>query len=90
MDNFRPITLRNTDFKMLANVLAKRLARVVGSVVGDSQTCAIPGRSIDNLHLVRYIVERVGNKKPGFGGALINLNQSKAFDRVDHRTWQPS
>jgi hypothetical protein len=33
---------------------------------------------------MRYIVERVGNK-PGFGGALINLDQSKAFDRVDHR-----
>ena len=85
IDNFRPVTLLNTDYKILAKVLAKRLALVVGRLVGDAQTCAIPNRSIhDNLHLTRYIIERVG-KEPGMGGALINLDQSKAFDRVDHQ-----
>ncbi len=85
IDNFRPITLLNAEFKILAKVLANRLALVVEKLVGEAQTCAIPGRSIhDNLHLVRYIIERVSNK-PGFGRAMINVDQSKAFDRVDHR-----
>ena len=41
------------------------------------------GRSIkDNLHLVREILEGI---KDDTEGALINLDQSKAFDRMDHR-----
>lgn len=33
---------------------------------------------------MRYIIEQVGNRS-SFCGALVNLDQSKAFDRVDHR-----
>ena len=41
------------------------------------------GRSIqDNLHLVREIIERI---KDDDVAALINLDQSEAFDRVDHQ-----
>ena len=41
------------------------------------------GRSIqDNLHLVRQILEGIEDDTEA---ALINLDQSKAFDRVDHR-----
>ncbi|GAB1601854.1 hypothetical protein Ahia01_000463900, partial [Argonauta hians] len=75
VQNFRPITLLNTELQILAKVLAKRLAGVIGSLVGDAQTCAVPTRSIhDNLHLMRYIL----GSKPGFGGALINHRYLKA------------
>ena len=41
------------------------------------------GRSIqDNLHLVCQILERIEDDTEA---ALINLDQSKAFDRADHR-----
>ena len=41
------------------------------------------GRSIqDDLHLVREILEGL---KDGTKATLINLDQFKAFDRVDHR-----
>ena len=41
------------------------------------------GRSIqDNLHLVRQILEGIEDDTKA---ALINLDQSKAFDRVDHQ-----
>ena len=40
-------------------------------------------RSIqDNLHLIREVLEGIEN---GTDAALISLDQSKAFDRVDHR-----
>ena len=39
------------------------------------------GRSIqDNLHLARKILKGIKGE-----AALINLDQSKAFDRVDHQ-----
>ena len=41
------------------------------------------GRSIqDNLHLIREVLEGI---EDGTEAALISLDQSKAFDRVDHR-----
>ena len=76
ISNFRPLTMLNTDLKILAKILANRLQTVLPSLICPEQTCAVKGRTIqDSLHLVRTIVEKV---------ALINLDQSKAFDRVDH------
>ena len=80
IDNFRPITLLNTELKILAKVLSNRLQTVLASLIGPEQTCSVKGRTIqDNLHLVRTIIENVDS-----GAALIKLDQSKAFDRVDH------
>lgn len=79
----RPITLLNTDLKNLAKVLAKRLARVLRGLVREAQTCAIPTRCIhNNLRLVRYSLERVGQTS-GKDGTLEHLDQSKAFDNVN-------
>ena len=52
-------------------------------LIDPEQNYAVTGRSIqDNLHLVRQI--RVGIEDDT-EAALINLDQSKVFDRVDHR-----
>ena len=81
IDNFRPLTMLNTELKILAKILANRLQGVLGSLIGPEQTSAVKGRTIqDNLHLVRTIVEKVAGN-----AAMIKLDQSKAFDRVDHR-----
>ena len=83
LDDYRPITLLNTELKILARVLANRLLLVISDLIGPEQNCAVKGRSIrDNLHLVRQILEGI---KDDTKAALINLDQSKAFDRVDHR-----
>ena len=83
LDDYRPITLLNTELKILARVLANRLQLVISDLIGPEQNYAVKGRSIrDNLHLVRQILEGI---KDDTRAALINLDQSKAFDRVDHR-----
>ena len=80
ISNFRPLTMLNTDLKILAKILANRLQTILPSLICPEQTCAVKGRTIqDSLHLVRTIVEKVDGN-----AALINLYQSKAFDRVDH------
>ena len=82
-DDYRPITLLNTELKILAQVLAKRLQLVISDLIGPEQNYVVMGRSIqDNLHLVRQILEGIEDDTEA---ALINLDQSKAFDRVDHR-----
>ena len=83
LDDYRPITLLNTELKNLARVLANRLQLVISDLIGPEQTYAVKGRSIqDNLHLIREVLEGM---EDGTEAALISLDQSKAFDRVDHR-----
>ena len=83
LDDYRPITLLNTELKILAQVPANRLQLVVSDLVGHEQNYAVKGRSIqDNLHLIRWILEGIEDDPEA---ALISLDQSKAFDRVDHR-----
>ena len=83
LDDYRPITLLNTELKILARVLANRLQIVIIDLIGLEQTYAVKGRSIrDNLHLIRKVLEGI---EDGTEAALISLDQFNAFDRVDHR-----
>ena len=83
LDDYRPITLLNTELKILARVLANRLQLVISDLIGSEQTFAVKGRSIqDNLHLIREVLEGI---EDGTEAALISLDQSKAFDSVEHR-----
>lgn len=58
--------------------------RVTDGLIGEAQIYVIFGRSIqDNFHLICYTLERF-NSKPGKGGKLVQLDEAKAFDRVEH------
>ena len=75
LDDYRPITLLNTELKILARVLANRLQLVISDLIGPEQTFAVKGRSIqDNLHLIREVLEGI---KDDTEAALISLDQSK-------------
>ena len=81
LDDYRPITLLNTELKILAQVLVNRLQLVISDLIGPEQTFAVKGRSIqDNLHLIREVLEGI---KDDTEAALISLDQSKAFDFGD-------
>ena len=63
-------------------ILANCLQLVISDLISPEQNYAVKGRLIqNNLHLVNKALEGI---KDGTEAALINLNQSKAFDRVDH------
>ena len=72
LDDYRPITLLNTELKILARVLANRLQLVISDLIGSEQTFAVKGRSIqDNLHLIREVLEGI---EDGTEAALISLD----------------
>ena len=67
----------------MARVLANHLQLVISDLIGPEQTYSVKGRSIqDNLHLIREVLEGI---EDGTEATLISLDQSKAFDRVDHQ-----
>jgi len=43
LENYRPISFLNTDYKILAKILANRLKNVIGSIVAPTQAYSIPG-----------------------------------------------
>ena len=83
LDDYRPITLLNTELKTLAWVLANHLQLIISDLIGPEQTYVENGRSIqDNPHLICEVLEEI---EDGTEAVLSNLDQSKAFDWVDHR-----
>ena len=72
LDDYRPITLLNTEFKILAWVLANCLQVVISNLISPEKTFAVKGRSIkDNLYLICEVLERI---KYGTEAALISLD----------------
>ena len=82
LTNYRPISLINTDVKIITKVLTIRLMYVLPTIIHPTQT-AVYGRKIDqNIHLVRDLID-LANKNDETA-AFIFLDQEKAFDRVNH------
>ncbi|CAH2329460.1 Hypothetical predicted protein [Pelobates cultripes] len=82
--NWRPISLLNVDRKVLAKILMKRVQGLVRRVLSTSQYCSIEGRTVfDAVFEVREALKKCRDGERGI--YLLALDQSKAFDRVDHR-----
>ena len=79
--NFRPISLVGNVYKILAKVLASRLRKAVGKVVGPNQHAVIRGLQILDVALIAnecidsYI-------KPGNLGFLCKFDIEQAYDHV--------
>lgn len=81
LTNWRPITLLNSDFKILSKALAARIQSCITEVVGSDQTGFIRGRNItSNLHTIQRIVNHADDM--GSPSLLLALDYSKAFDMV--------
>ena len=82
LKNWRPVSLLNVDYKLIAKVIAQRLRVVMPSVIHPDQSCAVPGRSSDdNATLLRDISDYVHSNN--LQCAFIAIDQEKAFDYVD-------
>ena len=82
MKNWRPITLLCVDYKIAAKAIANRLLSVLPSVIHPDQVCGIIGRHISaKTRLLQDIVDDLNNR--GMGGAILSLDQEKAFDPVN-------
>eukprot|EP00887_Chlorella_sp_A99_P007506 scaffold2.g7506.t1 len=80
--NYRPITLLNTDYKLLAKLLANRLAPLLPRLVDPEQTGFVRGRSIgENIHLLQLLPQLLA--KQGRWALAVLVDFAKAYDTVD-------
>jgi len=82
LNDFRPISLVNCMYKVLAKILANRLRAVIGSVVSDCQSAFVKGKQIlDSILIANEVVDdaRRLNKEM----LLFKVDFEKAYDSVD-------
>ena len=81
--NWRPVTLLNTDYKLLALFIANRLTPLMQKLVGPGQTSSVPGRTtFDNIHSVR-LLQYISTLDERIDTAFLFIDSEKAFDRVE-------
>ncbi|GAU38652.1 hypothetical protein TSUD_276920 [Trifolium subterraneum] len=80
--DFRPISLLSCLYKLIAKVLAKRLALVMDSVIASNQSTFIKGRNlVDGVLIVNEVVELA--KKTKKECLIFKVDFEKAYDSVD-------
>ena len=80
--NWRPISLLNTDYKILSKAIANRILKLLPNLISEEQTCSVKGRKItQNLLINRDFIEYANRNN--LKASLISLDQMKAFDRVE-------
>ena len=80
--NYRPISLSNVDYKILAFVLAKRLQKVISKLISPEQVAYINSRYIgQNVRLLLDIIDYA--EKHNKPGVLLFLDFEKAFDSLN-------
>jgi ribonuclease HI len=83
IQNYRPITLLNTDYKIMTKVLATQLATHACDLIHPDQSGFVPTRSIfDPIRLAETMSAYADYMEEN--GAIVALDQEKAYDKVDH------
>jgi Reverse transcriptase (RNA-dependent DNA polymerase) len=83
IENYHPITLLNTDHKLLTKALSFQLINHIKTMVHPDQAGFIPGRSIFNhIRLTKIMIKYAEQMETN--GAIIALNQEKAYNKINH------
>ena len=84
--NWRPMALLNTDYKILAKVLAKRLGTLLTKLIANDQCGFIKGRNIGTIiRTTDDLINYVNSKQ--LPGLLVAIDFTKAFNTVSKKAY---
>lgn len=79
---YHPISMLNTDYKILASMLANRLSGIIGEYVTQDQTGFIPGRYLKE-YIITVINITTRAQMRSVPTILFYLDAEKVFDQLD-------
>ena len=82
ISNYRPISLTNVDYRILAFVLAKRMQRVIDSILSHDQSAYVRNRYMGyNIRLVDDVIEYYERMQKK--GIILMADFRKALDSLE-------
>ena len=82
LNQFRPISLLGSLYKLLSKVLAKRLSKVMNSIISVSQSAFLKGRHlVDGVLIVNEVVDLAKRAKRLC--LILKVDFEKAYDSVN-------
>jgi hypothetical protein len=86
LNDFRPISLVGSLYKILAKLLANRLRTVIGSVISEAHTAFVKERQIlDGILIANEVVDEARKAKKEL--LLFKVDFEKAYDSWTGATW---
>lgn len=79
--SFRPISLLNVDYKILAKLLSLRLQQILPEIISPDQTGFMLGRH--SFHNTRRLFNILNTSSSSIPEVVVSLDAEKAFDRVE-------
>ena len=84
LNNYRPISLCNTVYKIITKIIVARLRPFLDKIISPLQTAFVPGRKgIDNVIVVQEIIHTLSRKKGRVGYMAIKIDLEKAYDKLE-------
>ena len=82
VNNWRPISLTNVDYKIIAKTLSRRLDKVIEKLIGEQQMGFMKGRNISNIH--RIIDDLLDTHRlTDSSGIIMAIDFKQAFDAIN-------
>lgn len=84
IENYRPISLLNNDYKLLTYIYTNRLKKKLDTIISETQSGFVNKRSIhNNIRLVKDLLDY--NDQIEDKGFILFLDFQKAFDQLEHK-----
>ena len=82
LDNWRPISLMNTDYKIATRAIASRISKILPGIIHSDQAGYVKKRFIgQNIRLISDVFERCHDTKTP--GIALFLDFKKAFNSIE-------
>jgi len=81
--NYRPITLLNSSYRIMAKVMADRLNPCLAEVISPEQTAYIRGRHISDTIMLLQCLPRLLALQRREGALAVFCDFAKAYDTID-------
>ncbi|GKV14797.1 hypothetical protein SLEP1_g25615 [Rubroshorea leprosula] len=84
IQQYRPIGLCNTSYKIISKILVHRLKPWMDKLISPCQSSFIPGRQgMDNVLILQELVYSFKKKTGKVGDMICKLDLEKAYDRLE-------